>query len=174
MMERTENEFLIQCLVCQENENFLSIQLLLYPFILLFNLLENRQKSNYTLHCIGKNFPFTFLSKIGRIKIMGPTCFFYPSFFLSFLFSSLPNNSNKYFPLQNPSKIFRPSTFPYSKWTLKPACHESRRRDENNMGVGDAVKSKLQAFYLLNYLFLFKFAFHSYFSFIYFNFLPTS
>ena len=83
MMERTENEFLIQCLVCQENENFLSIQLLLYPFILLFNLLENGQKSNYTLHYSGKKFTFTFLSKVGRIKLW-VLLVFYHSFFFSF------------------------------------------------------------------------------------------
>ena len=92
-------------------ENFLPKQLPFCPFILFFNLLKNRQKSNFTLYCGEKKFPLPFPSNIGRIKNCGThQCFFLP-LFPSLLFSSSPNNPLLHFPSQNPLKLFLPSNF---------------------------------------------------------------
>ena len=54
-----------------KKENFLPKQLPFCPFILFFNLLKNRQKSNFTLYYGEKKFPLPFSSNIGRIKNCG-------------------------------------------------------------------------------------------------------
>ena len=101
-------------------ENFLPKQLPFCPFILFFNLLKNRQKSNFTLYYGEKKFPLLFPSNIGRKKNCETHYFFFSLFSLPFSF--LPHQTIHFyiFHLKIHSNFSFLPIFTSTKRTLSP------------------------------------------------------
>ena len=117
-------------------ENFLPKQLPFCLFILFFNFLKNRQKSNFTLYCGEKKFPLSFPSNIGRIKNYGTHQFFFLHIFLSIPFSFLPHQIIHFyiFHLKIYSNFFFLPIFTSTKRTLRlfTLCTQKKNKKRKN------------------------------------------